>query len=126
MLNGGQYKDKQIVSKETIELMTSNQLPNNNSFLDMQYMKYEDTEAIKRNKGYGFGLGVQVKIAENMSRSGIGDYSWGGAFNTFFNIDPKNQVISIVLTQYCPENSDWIFPIDWLRINNLVYEALEK
>ena len=126
MLNGGQYKSKQIVSKETIELMTSNQLPNNSTFLDMQYMKYEDTEAIKRNEGYGFGLGVLVKIAENMSRSGIGDYSWGGAFNTFFNIDPTNQVISIVLTQYCPETSDWIFPIDWLRINNLVYEALEK
>jgi len=126
MLNGGKYNDNQIVSKETIELMTSNQLPNNNTFLDMQYMKYEDPEAIKRNEGYGFGLGVLVKITENMSRSGIGDYSWGGAFNTFFNIDPANQVISIVLTQYCPETSDWIFPIDWLRINDLVYEALEK
>ncbi|MBA7564015.1 hypothetical protein ES708_05677 [subsurface metagenome] len=126
MLNGGRNKDNLIVSKETIEMMTSNQLPNNNTFLDMQYMKYEDNEAIKRNEGYGFGLGVHVKIAENMSRSGIGDYSWGGAFNTFFNIDPTNQVISIVLTQYCPENSDWIFPIDYLRINNLVYEALEK
>lgn len=126
MLNGGRNKDNLIVSKETIEMMTSNQLPNNNTFLDMQYMKYEDNEAIKRNEGYGFGLGVRVKIAENMSRSGIGDYSWGGAFNTFFNIDPTNQVISIVLTQYCPENSDWIFPIDYLRINNLVYEALEK
>jgi len=126
MLNGGRNKDNLIVSKETIEMMTSNQLPNSNTFLDMQYMKYEDNEAIKRNEGYGFGLGVHVKIAENMSRSGIGDYSWGGAFNTFFNIDPTNQVISIVLTQYCPENSDWIFPIDYLRINNLVYEALEK
>jgi len=61
-----------------------------------------------------------------MSKSGIGDYSWGGAFNTFFDIDPRNQIISIVLTQYCPEDSDWIFPIDWLRINKLVYEALEK
>jgi len=126
MLNRGQYNDNQIVSKEAIELMTSNQLPNNNTFLDMQYMKYEDIEDIKRNEGYGFGLGVQVKIAKNMSKSGIGDYSWGGAFNTFFNIDPANQVISIVLTQYCPETSDWIFPIDWLRINNLVYEALEN
>ncbi len=126
MLNGGRYKDNQIVSKETIELMTSNQLPNNNTFLDMQYIKYEDSESIKRNEGYGFGLGVMVKIAENMSRSGIGDYNWGGAFNTFFDIDPTNQVISIVLTQYCPEDSDSVFPIDWLRIDNLVYEALEK
>jgi hypothetical protein len=46
--------------------------------------------------------------------------------NTLFDIDPANKVISIVLTQYCPENSDWIFPIDWLTIDNLVYEALEK
>ena len=126
MLNGGRNKDNLIVSKETIEMMTSNQLPNNNTFLDMQYIEYEDPESIKRSEGYGFGLGVIVKIAENMSRSGIGDYSWGGAFNTFFDIDPTNQVISIVLTQYCPENSDWIFPIDYLRINNLIYEALEK
>ncbi|MFX1253349.1 MAG: serine hydrolase domain-containing protein [Promethearchaeota archaeon] len=126
MLNGGQYKDNQIVSKETIKLMTSNQLPNNNTFLDLQYIKYEDSESIKRHEGYGFGLGVLVKIAENMSKGGIGEYGWGGALNTIFHMDPKNQVISIVLTQYCPENSDWIFPIDRLRINNLVYEALEK
>jgi CubicO group peptidase (beta-lactamase class C family) len=127
MLNGGKFKGNQIVSKETIELMTSNQLPNNNTFLDMQYIKEEDPESIKRYEGYGFGLGVLVKITQNkLSRSGIGDYSWAGAFNTFFNIDPKNQVISIVLTQYCPEDSNWIFPIDSLRIDNLVYEALEK
>ena len=126
MLNEGQYKGNQIVSKETIKLMTSNQLPNNNTFLDMQYIKSKDSESIKRMEGYGFGLGVLLKIAENMARSGIGKYSWGGAVNTWFSIDPANQVIWIVLTQYCPENSDWVFPIDWLRIDNLVYEALEK
>ncbi|MFX1572278.1 MAG: serine hydrolase domain-containing protein [Promethearchaeota archaeon] len=126
MLNGGRYKNKQIVSKNTIKMMTSNQLPNNINFLDMQFIKYEDPEAIKRSEGYGFGLGVMVKIADNMSRSGIGNYNWGGAFNTFFNIDPANQVITIVLTQYCPEDSDWIFPIDWLRIENLVNEVLEE
>ena len=126
MLNGGKYKDNQIISQETIDLMTSNQLPNNNTFLDMQYVKYKDPEAIKRMEGYGFGLGVLVKIAENMSKSGIGAFSWGGAFNTLFDIDPTNQIISIVLTQFCPEDSEWIFPIDWLRIDNLVYEALEK
>ena len=126
MLNGGQCKENQIVSKETIELMTSNQLPNKNTYLDMQYIKYDDSESIKRSEGYGFGLGVRVKIAENMSRSGIGNYEWAGALNTFFDIDPANQVISIILTQYCPEDSDWIFSIDPLRINILVYEALEK
>jgi CubicO group peptidase (beta-lactamase class C family) len=92
----------------------------------MQYIKYEDSETIKRNEGYGFGLGVKVKIAENMSRNGIGTYGWAGAFNTLFNIDPKNQLISIVLTQYCPETIDWIFPIDNFKITNMIYEAIEK
>ena len=126
MLNGGQYKSNQILSQEIINLMTSNQLPNNSTFLDMQYIKCNDPEAIKRMEGYGFGLGVLVKMAKNMSKSGIGDYSWGGAFNTLFDIDPTNRVISIVLTQFCPEDSDWIFPIDWLKIDSLVYRALEK
>jgi CubicO group peptidase (beta-lactamase class C family) len=126
MLHGGQYKDIQIVAQDTIDLMRSNQLPNNKTFLDMQFIKCENPEDIKRMEGYGFGLGVLVKIADNMSRSGIGDYSWGGAFNTHFNIDPKNQLVSVFLTQYCPEDSDWIFPIDWLRIDNLIYDSLEN
>lgn len=126
LLNGGQYEGNQIVSTETIKLMTSNQLPNNSTFLDMQYIKQEDSETIKRTEGYGFGLGVLVKIAENMSRNGIGTYGWAGAFNTLFRIDPMNQLISIVLTQYCPETIVWIFPIDDFKITNLIYEALEK
>ena len=126
MLNGGEYNGNQIVSKETIKLMTNNQLPNNRSFLDMQYFPYRDLKSIKSRKGYGYGLGVLVKTAKNMSREEIGGYSWAGTLNTQFNIDPLNQVISIVLTQYCSKSSDWIFPIDSYRITDLVYESLEK
>ena len=126
MLNGGRIEDNQIISKEIIELMTSNQLPNNITRLDMNFIKIEDAELIRRYEGYGFGLGVMVKILGNISRSGIGTFGWGGAFNTFFKIDPANKVILVILTQFCPETSEWIFPIDDLKITNLVYEALDK
>ena len=126
MLNRGKYEDKQIVSKETIELMTSNHLPENKTYLDMQFVPYRDSESIRRNQGYGFGLGVLVKTAENMFKNGIGWYCWAGALSTFFDIDPKNELIIITLTQYCPETSDWIFPLERFQINNLVYDALEK
>ncbi len=126
MLNRGKYKGVQVISKETIDLMTSNQLLQGKSYLEMQMFQPEDPEIIKRNKGYGFGLGVMVKIAENMLKSGIGDYGWEGALNTIFRIDPSNEVIFIVLTQYCPEDNNWILPIDTLRISDLVYESLEK
>jgi len=126
MLNGGKYKGIQVISKETINHMTSNQLPQGKSFLEMLLFQPEDPEIIKRNEGYGFGLGVMVKTAENMLKSGIGDYGWEGALNTTFRIDPANEVIFIVLTQYCPEDNNWIAPIDTLRISDLVYESLEK
>jgi len=126
MLNDGKYNDSLIVSKEVIELMTSNQLPNGKDYLDMQLFKIEDPELIKRNEGFGFGLGVIVKIADNMLKSGIRGYSWGGAFNTIFRIDPVNEVIILVLTQYCPVDNNWIVPIDTFRISDLVYEGLEK
>ncbi len=126
MLNGGKYEGVQVISEETIDLMTSNQLPQGKSFLEMQMVQPEDPEIIKRNTGYGFGLGVLVKKDENMLKSGIGDYGWAGALNTTFRIDPANKVIFIVLTQYCPVDNNWIAPIDTLKISDLVYESLEK
>ena len=126
MLNGGIFEGKRVVSEETINLMTSNQLTNNNTYLNMQFIPYSDPESIERNQGYGFGLGVLVKTADNMFRNGIGWYCWAGALSTLFDIDPKNELIIITLTQYCPETSDWIFPLERFRINNLIYDALEK
>jgi CubicO group peptidase (beta-lactamase class C family) len=126
MLNGGQYEGVRIISEDTIGLMTSNQLPNNNTYLNMQYIEYKDSESIKRNTGYGFGLGVIVKVEENMTKAGIGEYGWGGAADTIFKIDPEKRIITIVLSQHIPQDSNWIQPMidNYTKIRALVYGAL--
>ena len=126
MLNNGRYKGEQIVSRESIELMTTNQLKDGKSYLETHYAKFEDPDAIKRNEGLGFGLGVIVKIDENISRGGIGEYGWGGAADTTFTIDPANQLITISLSQHIPHDNDWVQPIlgSDTEIRNLVYEIL--
>lgn len=126
MLNGGQYDGNKVISKKTIDLMASNQLPDGKSYLEMQLFQPEDPEIIKRNEGFGFGLGVIVKTAENMHKCAIGEYGWDGALNVLFRIDPANQLITVVMTQYCPVDNNWILPIDIFRITDLVYDALEK
>jgi CubicO group peptidase (beta-lactamase class C family) len=125
MLNEGKHNGKQVISKRIIDLMTSNQLPQGRSYLDMQYYKAEDPEIIERNEGYGYGLGVIVKVAENMTKAGIGEYGWGGAANTAFRIDSAKQVITIIYSQHIPPDNDWIQPIDAIRISNMVYNALD-
>jgi CubicO group peptidase (beta-lactamase class C family) len=126
MLNGGEFNGKRIVSSETIKLMVSNHMPDAKTFLDMQYYKIEDQELRKPNEGYGFGLGVYMKITENMTKSGIGSYGWAGAADTVFNIDPANQITTIMLSQHIPPDNNWKQPIpqDNIEISKLVYEAL--
>jgi CubicO group peptidase (beta-lactamase class C family) len=50
-------------------------------------------------RGYGFGLGVRVRKSTGASGwlGSPGDYGWGGAYGTYFWVDPKEQLIGIVL-----------------------------
>jgi CubicO group peptidase (beta-lactamase class C family) len=56
--------------------------------------------------GY-FGLGVAVK--EDNTESGLlgtaGAYGWSGAYNTYFRIDPKEQLVLILFVQIAPGNN---------------------
>ncbi len=92
LLNGGVLDGHRLLSRKTIELMTANHSdPIPLSFLAGQY----------------FGLGVAVQKADGDSGliSSPGTYGWSGAYNTYFRIDPKEQVIMILLVQRSPANN---------------------
>ena len=57
-----------------------------------------------RGPGYGFGLGYSVMTdrGEAGAMSSLGSYGWGGAFCTYFWVDPVEQVVGIVMTQVRP------------------------
>lgn len=71
--------------------------------------------------GYGFGLGFGVRKDTGMSQwpGSIGEYNWGGYAGTVFWIDPKEQLVPVLMMQ-SPEqrlNTRLLF-------RNLVYQAL--
>jgi CubicO group peptidase (beta-lactamase class C family) len=70
-------------------------------------------------KGYGFGLGVRVRrsTGDNGWMGSIGDYGWAGALGTYFWIDPKEQLIGIVMIQTRNTRLRMEYP-------NLVYQAV--
>jgi len=91
LLNGGTLNGTRLLSRKTVELMTENAIGN----LDLR--NYLDGEQPLR--GYGFGLGVRVRRSTGASGwlGSIGDYGWAGANGTYFWIDPKEQLIGMVL-----------------------------
>ena len=114
LLNGGELDGVRILSRKTVEVMTSDQLGS----------------AIARGPlyfpgpGYGFGLGVRVRIAagESASLGSVGDYSWEGAWGTMFFVDPKERLIAIWLTQRSNLPASLYF---WRRMRAVVYSAIE-
>jgi len=55
-------------------------------------------------RGYGFGLGFRVRqnLGESLTLGSVGEYGWGGAYGTYFWVDPKEQMIGILMIQLMP------------------------
>ena len=95
LLNKGVYKGKKLLGAKTIELITSNQLP---------------AKAIAQGEpDFRFGLGFALVTEENkfMHSSSVGTFYWGGAFNTHYWVDPKENSIGLVFTQEYLPSSYW-------------------
>lgn len=90
MLNGGELDGVRLLGRKTVELMTVNHIG--------------DLPVWLTGPGYGFGLGYSV--VKDMGATGqpasSGTYGWGGAFCTYFWVDPVEEMIGIVMTQVRP------------------------
>lgn len=106
LLNNGIHNKKSILGRKTIELMTTAQSEINYSW----------------GKGDGFGFGFAVSQGPGLSGmpESKGTYSWGGYFNTYFWVDPKEDLIGIILTQTVPYKPGVI----QRKFRDIVYQAI--
>ncbi len=123
LLNNGEYNGLRILKEKTVKLMTMNHFPNNTSVQGMRFIKITDPEWIWWDIEHGIGLGVAVKIKNYITKKSIGSHLWEGVLNTLYWIDPKKEVIFIILTQYWFH--DFLPPFDLNKIENLVYTAID-
>jgi CubicO group peptidase (beta-lactamase class C family) len=87
LLSNGEFDGERLLSRKTIEMMTCDHLSGNMHPFGQH--------------GVGFGLGFSV--VTDLAQSGIlgseGIYRWGGAASTTFWVDPKEELIAILMTQ---------------------------
>ncbi|WP_216251434.1 serine hydrolase [Polynucleobacter sp. 71A-WALBACH] len=116
LLNGGSIDGKRVLGPQTVAFMTSNHLNKD--------IKNNVSGTEPARLGYGFGLGVAVRTERGLSANNgnIGDYSWNGAYGTIFWVDPKEQLV-VVMMGVAPGE---IRKIHREKLNALIYGALEK
>jgi CubicO group peptidase (beta-lactamase class C family) len=110
LLNKGEFNGVRLLGSKTVELMTKNHLSNELSPLNVGFLQ-----------GVGFGLGFAVRIDPTRILGSAGEFGWAGAYNTFFWIDPEEQIIGILMTQFEPFN---YYPSLNNEFKVLVYQAI--
>jgi len=90
MINGGQLDGVSILGRKTVELMVTNHIGDHAVWL--------------KGPGYGFGLGYSILLdsAKSSEPMSPGSYGWGGAFCTYFFVDPVEELLGVFMTQVRP------------------------
>ena len=95
LLNGGRLDDARILSRTTVSLMASDHLG------PIVEAGPPPSQRILGTPGYTFGLGFAVRLGAGLAGvpGSAGDYTWAGAAGTYFWIDPKEELVGVLMTQ---------------------------
>ena len=118
ILNGGDVEDHRIISRKTLDLMSSNHLVNGGDLRSCAYGRWSETSYT----GVGFGLGFSVLLdpAASQVSGSAGELAWGGAASTAFWLDPLEDLAVVFLTQLLPSSQ---FNVR-RELRSLVYSAI--
>ncbi len=108
LLGGGRANGVRLLSRKSVELMTTGHL---GAMREGFYPGYD----------FGLGFAVRVDVGESGTLGSVGEYAWSGIFSTYFFVDPHEQMFAILMTQTSP--------FDGLdlgsRFKKLVYQAID-
>jgi CubicO group peptidase (beta-lactamase class C family) len=92
---GGQLHGCRLLSPRTVELYSANHVG-----------ELFGGQLGRPPRGLGFGLGVEVVLDPIQAgwRRSAGSYGWDGAFGTIFWVDPREQMIAVLMIQTYDQN----------------------
>ena len=104
LLNNGKYNGQQLLSRNSVRMMTMNQIGDLSLGADK------------------FGLGFQIETEKGsaLTPAREGTFSWGGAFSTSYWVDPKEKIVLLFYRQL--QNSTHGEVVEKFR--NLTYQAI--
>lgn len=122
LLNGGELNGVRVLSRKSVELMTSNHLPPGVGYGAFTMELGLTAPLPQYGQGYGLGVGVREEAGRSMVPGSPGDYYWGGATGPYFWVDPKEELVAVMMLQV----SDIQLRTHYRSLlRNLVYQAMD-
>jgi CubicO group peptidase (beta-lactamase class C family) len=89
--NGGALGPTRILSPHAVQLMTTSQIP----------------DGLKTPRGLGFGFGFETHDRYGVSgMESVGSWGWGGAYGTWYRVDPQERLVTVLMVQLMPNTTD--------------------
>jgi CubicO group peptidase (beta-lactamase class C family) len=107
MLNKGTYNGQRLLSRKTVELMTTSHLP-------------EGVPMWTPGTGFGLGFSVLEDLGERGTLGTEGEFAWGGAYHSEYWVDPVEELVVVYFTQLIPANGI----DDHQKLRALIYQAI--
>lgn len=98
MLNQGKHASQRILSRPSIETMTTDHLTPEQKSVTGLVPGYWNS--------HGWGFGVSVVTHRTEVSGSVGEYGWDGGLGTSWRVDPREQMFGILMTQ-----RNWTSPV---------------
>jgi CubicO group peptidase (beta-lactamase class C family) len=95
LLNKGELDGVRLLGRKTIELMTINHL-------SAELLPYGPGPDPIYGRGFGLGWQVMMDTTQAKVLGSEGMYGWGGAASTEFWVDPKEELVGLIMLQFMP------------------------
>jgi CubicO group peptidase (beta-lactamase class C family) len=120
--NGGTLGGIRILSRKSVELLCSDQLPPKIDFGPNTRDLGIAAPLPEYGQSYGLGVGVRIRPGLSPVPGSVGDFFWGGALGTYFWVDPPQRLIAILMMQELDSRRRARYRS---LFRNFVYHALE-
>jgi CubicO group peptidase (beta-lactamase class C family) len=110
LLNGGEYNGKRLLARNTVRMMTMNQIGD----------LFITSGGVKTENKFGYGFSLITEAGSRLAPNQAGTYAWGGVFSTSYWVDPKEEMLVLIYRQmWGPyvDNTNKVF-------KTLVYQAI--
>jgi methyl acetate hydrolase len=110
ILNGGTLDGAQILKPETVATMTRNQIGNIRAGkMDSVVPMFAVANDMFADMNPGWSYGFLVNPEQGPNGRAAGTLSWAGIANTYYWIDPVNDIAAVLMMQFLP----FAHPIAW-------------
>jgi CubicO group peptidase (beta-lactamase class C family) len=91
MLKEGKHGNERILSRSSVELMTTDHITPEQKAVSGFFPDFWE--------GHGWGFGVSIVTRRDDLAATPGRYGWDGGYGTSWYVDPKEELVGILMTQ---------------------------